>query len=97
MEINDYEDMQESFEELYEDLEKLSLKNISPKNKILSLEKDLRICKKVLKNVKNKRPFLKKRNRGFEKEKLFIDLLSQSFSCGQKAFEMILTRQKCIF
>ena len=37
-----YEDLQEAIDELYGDLEKLGLKNVSLKKKIQSLKKELR-------------------------------------------------------
>ena len=46
-----YEDIHDAFEELYEDFEKLGLKNVSLKKKVQQLEKELREKKK--KNFKS--------------------------------------------
>ena len=45
------EDIHDTFEELYEDFEKLSLKNISLKKKVQQLEKELGEVKENFSNV----------------------------------------------
>ncbi|KAJ9686943.1 hypothetical protein PVL29_015689 [Vitis rotundifolia] len=94
------EDMHDVFQELYEDFEKLSLKNNSLKRKIQELEE-----------VKEKFSIVEISKTHFEKENEILrnenEILKQKnewltsslsiFSCGQKSFEMILGSQKCVF
>ena len=55
------EDIHNAFEELYEDFEKLSLKNISLKNKIQQLEKELGKVKENFQMLKLLKLILKKK------------------------------------
>ena len=83
------EDMHDVFEELYEDFEKLSLKNISFKKKIQQLEE---VSKKIS-IVEISKTHLEKRKWDFEKEKWMVDLLSFNIFLWTKIFEMILASQ----
>ena len=87
------EDMHDVFEELYEDFEKLSLKNISLKKKIQQLEE---VSKKIS-IVEISKTHLEKRKWDFEKEKWMVDLLSFNIFLWTKIFEMILASQKYVF
>ena len=96
------EDMHDLFEELYEDFEKLSLKNNSLKKKIQELEEVkekfliVEISKTHLEKeneiLRSENEVLKRKN----KNKLLTSSVS-IFSCEQKYFEMILASQKCVF
>ena len=88
------------FEELYEDFEKLSLKNNFLKKKIQELEE----VKEKFSIVEIYKTYLEKENEIFRNENEILkkknEWLTSSlsiFSCGQKSFEMILASQKCVF
>ena len=92
------EDMHDVFEELYEDFEKLSLKNDSLKKKIQELEE----VKETFSIFEISKTRLEKENQILRSEilKKKNEWLTSSlsiFSCGQKPFEMILVSQKCVF
>ena len=89
-----YEDIHDAFEELYEDFEKPSLKNISLKKKIQQLEKELGEVKEKFSNVELS---LEKENEILRKKNEWLTPSLSIFSCGQKSFEMILASQKCVF
>ena len=91
------EDMHDVFEELYEDFEKLSLKNISPKKKIQQLEKELEEVKEKFSIVEISKTHLEKENEILKKKNEWLTSSLSIFSCGQKSFEMILASQKCVF
>ena len=92
------------FEELYEDFEKLSLKNNFLKKKIQELEKELEEVKQKFSIVEISKTHLEKENEILRSENEILkkknEWLTSSlsiFSCGQKYFEMILASQKCVF
>ena len=87
------EDMHDVFEELYEDFEKLSLKNISLKKKIQQLEE----VKEKFSIVEISKTRLEKENDILRKKNEWLTSSLSIFSCGQKYFEMILASQKCVF
>nr|CAN75835.1 hypothetical protein VITISV_004967 [Vitis vinifera] len=72
-----YEDIHDAFEELYEDFEKLGLKNVSLKKKVQQLEKELREgskkdkwfldsgCSRHMTRDESKFAFLTKKNGGY--------------------------------
>ena len=91
------EDIHDAFEELYEDFEKLSLKNISFKKKIQQLEKERGEVKEKFLNVEVSKTHLEKENEILRKKNEWLTSSFSIFSCGQKSFEMILTSQKCVF
>ena len=85
------------FEELYEDFEKPSLKNISLKKKIQQLEKKLGEVKEKISIVEISKTHLEKENEILRKKNEWLTFSFSIFSCGQKYFEMILASQKCVF
>ena len=91
------ENMHNVFEELYEDFEKLSLKNISLKKKVQQLEKELGEVKENFSNVEISKTHLEKENEILIKKNEWLTSFLSIFSCGQKSFEMILASQKCVF
>ena len=91
------EDMHDVFEELYEDFEKISLKNISLKKKIQQLEKKLEEVKEKFSIVEISKSHLEKENEILRKKNEWLTSSLSIFSCGQKSFEMILASQKCVF
>ena len=82
---------------MYEDFEKLSLKNISLKKKIQQLEKELGEVKENFSNVEISKTHLEKENEILIKKNEWLTSSLSTFSCGQKYFEMILAKQKCVF
>lgn len=56
-----YDDLQNSFEKLYKDLENIGLKNVSLKKKIQSPEKELKELKEKFSKFENVKTSLKKR------------------------------------
>ena len=87
------EDIHDAFEELYEDFEKLSFKNISLKKKVQQLEE----VKQNFSNVEISKTHLGKENEILIKKNEWLTSFLSIFSCGQKSFEMILVSQKCVF
>ena len=82
---------------MYEDFEKLSLKNISLKKKVQQIEKELREVKEFFLNVEVSKTHLEKENEILRKKNEWLTSSLSIFSCGQKSFEMILASQKCVF
>ena len=82
---------------MYKDFEKLSLKNISLKNKVQQLEKELGEVKEKFSNVEISKTHLEKENEILRKKNEWLTSSLSIFSCGQKYFEMILSSQKCVF
>ena len=87
------EDMHNVFEELYEDFEKLSLKNNYVKKKIQELEE----VKEKFSIVEISKTYLEKENEILRKKNEWLTSSLSIFSCGQKYFEMILASQKYVF
>ena len=87
------EDMHVVFEELYEDFEKLSLKNNSLKKKIQELEE----VKEKFSIVEISKTHIEKENEILRKKNEWLTSSLLIFSCGQKSFEMTLASQKCVF
>ena len=82
---------------MYEDFEKLSLKNISLKKKIQQLEKELEEVKEKFSIIEISKTHLEKENEILRKKNEWLTSSLSIFSCGQKSFEMILASQKCVF
>ena len=91
------EDIYDAFQELYEDFEKLGLKNIFLKKKVQQLEKELGEVKENFLNVEDSKTYLEKENELLRKKNEWLTSSISISYCGQKSFEMILTSQKCIF
>ena len=94
------EDMHDVFEELYEDFEKLSLKNNSLKNKIQELEEvkeKFSIVEISKTHLEKENEILRSENEILKKKNEWLTSSLSIFSCGQKSFETILASQKCVF
>lgn len=92
-----YDDLQNSFEKLYKDLENIGLKNVSLKKKIQSPEKELKELKEKFSKFENVKTSLKKRIK-FWKRKISDYPPHFQFSLVvKKSFDIILANQKCIF
>ena len=89
------EDMDDVFEELYEDFEKLNLKNnyLKKKNQELELEE----VKEKFSIVEISKTHIEKENEILRKKNEWLTSSLSIFSCGKKSFEMILASQKCVF
>ena len=70
------ENLRIDFEELYGDLEKLRLKNVSIKKKVLNLEDKLKDMQKSFEKVETKKIYLKKND--------WLTHSLSNLSCGQK-------------
>ena len=82
---------------MYEDFEKLNLKNIYLKKKIQQLEKELKEVKEKFSIVEISKTRLEKENDILRKKNEWLTSSLSIFSCEQKSFEMILANQKCVF
>ena len=82
---------------MYEDFEKLNLKNIHLKKKIHQLEKEFEEVKEKFSIVEISKTHLEKENEILRKKNEWLTSFLSIFSCGQKYFEMILASQKCVF
>ena len=91
---SNYNEFQDVLQELYFDLEKLGLKNVSLKKKISSLQNEL---KEKFENIEKTKISFEKENEGLKKKNEWLIYSLQKFSNGQKNFDMILVSQKCIF
>ena len=94
----DYDDdISFEYDELLIALYKFDEKNTSLKKKVFELQKELNEIKEKFSNFEASKISLKKVNGElFKKNEWLVSLLAK-FSCGQKAFEMILASQKCVF
>ena len=81
------EDMHDVFEELYEDFEKLSLKNNSLKKKIQDLEKELEEVNEKFSIDELSKTHLEKENEILRKKNEWLTSYLSIFSCGQKSLK----------
>ena len=91
------EDIHDAFQKLYENIEKLGMKNVSLKKKVQQLEKELGEVKEIFSNVEVSKTHLEKENDILRKKNEWLTSSLSIFSCRQKSFEMILASQKCFF
>ena len=82
---------------MYEDFEKLNLKNIHLKKKIQQLEKEFEEVKEKFSIVEISKTHLEKENEILRKKNEWLTSSLSIFFCGKKSFEMILVSQKCVF
>ena len=96
---SDSDDDEVSFEydELLIALYKFGENNTSLKKKIFELRKELDEIKEKFSKVEASKISLEKVNEELLKKNEWLLSSLLKFSCGQKAFEMILARQKCVF
>ena len=78
---------------MYEDFEKLSLKNISLKKKIQQLEKELAEVKEKFSIIEISKTHLEKENEILRKKNEWLTSSLSIFSCGKKSFEIIIASQ----
>ena len=96
---SDSDDDEVSFEydELLIALYKFGENNTSLKKKIFELQKELDEIKENFLKVEASKISLEKVNEELLKKNEWLLSSLSKFSCGQKAFEMILASQKCVF
>ena len=96
---SDSDDDEVSFEydELLIALYKFGENNTSLKKKIFELQKELDEIKENFSKVEASKISLEKVNGELLKKNEWLLSSVSKFSCGQKAFEMILASQKCVF
>ena len=96
---SDSNDDEVSFEydELLIALYKFGENNTSLKKKIFELQKELDEIKENFSKVEASKISLEKVNEELLKKNEWLLSSLSKFSCGQKAFEMILASQKCVF
>ena len=96
---SDSDDDEVSFEydELHISLYKFGENNTSLKKKIFELQKELDEIKENFSKVEASKISLEKVNEELLKKNEWLLSSLSKFSCGQKAFEMILASQKCVF
>ena len=78
-------------------LYKFGENNTSLKKKIFELQKELDEIKEKFSEVEASKISLEKVNEELLKKNEWLLSSLSKFSCGQKAFEMILASQKCVF
>ena len=95
---SNYYEFQDVLQELYFDLAKLELKNVSLKKNISCLQNELNELKEKFENIEKTKISFEKENEELKRKKneWLISSL-QKFSNGQKTFDMISANQKCIF
>ena len=79
------------YEEFLKDINKLDEKNTSLKKKVFKLQKE------KFSKVEASKISLEKVNEELLKENQWLVSSLSKFSCEQKAFNMILASQKCVF
>ena len=96
---SDSDDVEVSFEydELLIPLYKFGENNTSLKKKIFELQKELDKIKENFSKVEASKISLEKVNEELLKKNEWLLSSLSKFSCGQKAFEIILASQKCVF
>ena len=85
------------YEEFLKDINKLDEKNTSLKKKVFELQKELNEIKEKFSKVEASKISLEKVNEELLKENKWLVSSLSKFSCEQKAFNMILASQKCVF
>ena len=85
------------YDELLIALYKFGENNTSLKKKIFELQKELDEIKENFSKVEASKISLEKVNEELLKKNEWLLSSLSKFSCGQKAFEMILASQKCVF
>ena len=93
---NDEEFMIE-YKELFKDIKKLDEKNTSLKKKVFELQKELNEIKENFSKVEASQISLENVNEELLKKNEWLVSSLSKFSCGQKAFDIILASQKCVF
>ena len=94
---SNYNEFQDVLQELYFDLAKLELKNVSLKKNISCLQNELNELKEKFENIEKTKISFEKENEELKKKNEWLISSLQKFSNGKKTFDMILTSQKCIF
>ena len=85
------------YEELLKDINKLEGKNNSLKKKVFELKKELDEIKENFSKFEASKTSLEKVNEELLKNNEWLVSSLSKFSFGQKAFDIILARQKCVF
>ena len=94
---SDDDDVSFEYDELLIALYKFGENNTSLKKKIFELQKELDEIKENFSKVEVSKISLEKVNEELLKRNEWLLSSLSKFSCGQKAFEMILASQKCVF
>ena len=85
------------YEELLKNINKFDEKNTSLKKKIFKLKKKLDEIKEKFSKVEASNIYLENVNKELLKKNEWLVSSISKFSCGQKAFYIILASQKCVF
>ena len=85
------------YEKLLKDINKLDEKNISLKKKVFEFQKELDEIKEKISKVQASKISLENVNEELLKKNEWLVFSLSKFSCGQKAFDMILISKKCVF
>ena len=100
-EVNSNLDENEDFMFKYDDFLKASYKldekNTPLKKNIFELQKELDEIKGNLSKIEASKISLEKENEEILKKNEWLVSSLSEFSCGQKAFDLILASQKCVF
>ena len=75
---------------MYEDFEKLGLKNTFLKKKVQQLEKELGEVKEKFSIIEDSKTYLEKENEILRKKNEWLTSSLSIFSYGQNSFEMII-------
>ena len=93
---NDEKSMIE-YEELLKDINKFDEKNTPRKKKVFELQNELDEIKEIFSKVEASKISLENVNEELLKKNEWLISSLLKFSCGKKAFDMILPYQKCVF
>ena len=94
---SDDDEVSFKYDELLIALYKFGENNTSLKKKIFELQKELDEIKENFSKVEASKISLEKVNEELLKKNEWLLSSLSKFSCGQKAFEIILASQKCVF
>ena len=94
---SNYNEFQDSYQELYFGLENLGFKMSLLRKKNYCLQNEFNELKEKFENIEKTKISFEKENEESKKKNEWLTFSLQKFSNGQKTFDIILASQKCIF
>ena len=95
--LDENEDFIFDYDDFLKAIYKVDEKNTSLKKKLFELQKELDETKGNFSKIEASKLSLEKENEELLKKNEWLVSSLSKFSCGQKAFDMILASQKCVF
>ena len=95
--LDENEEFMFEYDDFLKTIYKLDEKNYFPKKKVVELQNELDKIKENFSKIETSKFSLEKENDELLKKNEWLVSSLSKFSCGQKAFNMILVSQKCVF